>query len=63
MKIKVGDKVHDGEEEPIMIILTKEDKELIKDMADDATKYCAYPEGEYWIANDYEKIKNWMADV
>ena len=63
MKVKVGDKIYNAEEEPIMVILTKGDKKLIADMADDATKYCSYSEGENWMANDYKKIKEWMREV
>jgi len=45
MKVKVGDKIYDGEKEPIMIILTDKDKENIALMLDDCTKYCQYPDG------------------
>ena len=43
MKIKVGDKIYDGNDEPIMIILEGKDKENIANMSPNATKYCQYP--------------------
>jgi len=43
MKIKVGDKVYSGEQEPIMVILTEQDKKNIGNMIPGSTKYCVYP--------------------
>ena len=63
MKVKVGDKIYDGEKEPVMVILSKGEKQNIADMHPDATKYCVYPSEEKWIDNDYEKIKMWMRDI
>lgn len=58
MKVKVKDIVYDGFKEPVMIILTKQDKENIKNMLPDATKYCVYPDS--WSA---EEIKKWMKEI
>ena len=44
MKIKVGDKIYDGLEQPVMVVLSESDKENIKNMADECTKYCQYPD-------------------
>ena len=44
MRVKVGDKWYDGKEEPVMVELTDSDKENIANMAEDATKYCNYPD-------------------
>jgi len=55
MKVKVGNKIIDGENEPIMIILTDQDKANIKNMAPCATKYCMFPDG-----TDIEFIQAWM---
>lgn len=55
MKIKIGDKFYDPNEEPVMLILNDQDKENIKNMHPEATKYCAYPEG-----TDKEFIREWM---
>lgn len=56
MKIKVGNKVYDGEKEPVMVILTEQDKKNIANMLPEATRYCMYPSDEYSI--DY--IDKWM---
>ena len=63
MKVKVGDKVYDGEEEPVMVILSKGEKAQIANMHPDATKYCVYPSTEEWIEDDYVKIKKWMKEI
>lgn len=63
MKVKVGNKVYDSNNEPIMIILNNGEKQQIANMHPDATKYCQYPDDEEWMANDYEKIKNWMRSL
>lgn len=44
MKVKVGDKIYDGKKEPIMVILSDNDKELILKMDPKATKYLQYPD-------------------
>jgi hypothetical protein len=44
MKVKIGDTVYDGAEEPVMVILSPEDKQNIASMLPDATKYCSYPD-------------------
>lgn len=56
MKIKVGKKVYDGKDEPIMVILTKRDKRNIANMAPTATKYAQF------VANKFtmEEIDKWM---
>jgi hypothetical protein len=44
MIVKIGSKLYDGLTEPIMVILTEEDKKNIGNMHRDATKYCEYPD-------------------
>jgi len=44
MLVKIGNKLHDGFTEPVMIILTERNKKHIKDMVPDAKKYCEYPD-------------------
>lgn len=39
MKVKIGDKIHDSNEEPIMLILDDQDKENIKNMHSDKYKF------------------------
>lgn len=63
MKVKVGDKTYDGNNEPVMMILSKGEKEQIANMHPDAMKYCVYPSTEEWIEDDYAKIKAWMKEV
>lgn len=43
MKVKVGDKIYDSMVEPIMLIMSHNDRELIKMMKPDAHKYCTHP--------------------
>ena len=62
MKIKVGNKVYDGENEPVMVILSPKEKEQIANMGD-SKKYCVYPGEKKWIENDYKEIKRWMSEV
>jgi hypothetical protein len=58
MKVKVGNHVYDANEEPIMLILTDEDKQLINEMSPEATKYCAFPDGY-----PREKVIKWMRNI
>jgi len=62
MKVKVGNKIYDGEKEPVMVILSKGEKEQIANMAPDATKYCVYPSKKELIKDNYKAIKKWMAE-
>jgi len=43
MKVKVGNKVYDGEKEFVMVILDDIDKKNIEEMPEDLTKYCQFP--------------------
>ena len=43
MMVKIRDKYYDPNKEPIMIILTEQDKNNISNMSPDATKYCCFP--------------------
>ena len=38
MKVKVGNKIYDGENEPVMVILSKGDKKNIANMIPSGTK-------------------------
>jgi hypothetical protein len=60
MKVKVGNTIYDGNIEPVMVILSNEDKENIANMTENAHCYCAFPDDEKWQENDYEKIKDFM---
>jgi hypothetical protein len=55
MKVKVGDKIYNGEDEPVMVILTDSDKKNIANMLPECTKYAMYPD-EY----KHVDIEEWM---
>jgi hypothetical protein len=55
MKVKIGTRIYDANDQPIMLILDQQDKANITNMAPEATKYCAYPENF-----DETEIKTWM---
>ncbi len=59
MKVKVGDKIYDGEVEPVMVILTPGDKWNISHMGDQ-TCYASFPITEEYYKDDFAKIKDWM---
>jgi len=66
LKVKVGNKIHSSEKEPIMIILTEADKENIKNMKDTVTKYCVYPDNytpeqiqEFMVEEDLTQEETW----
>ncbi len=56
MKVRIGDKVYDGNDTPVMVILEDIDKENIRLMPKDSTKYCSYP--HYMSRADIEKWMN-----
>lgn len=58
MKVKIGNKIYDANDEPIMIILEGNDKENIRNMGTTATKYCSFPDS-YLVKN----IKQFMKIV
>jgi len=58
MKVKVGNKIYDGNEQPVMIILEGKDKENIKNMLPECTKYCMYPD-----TFTKEEISKWMSET
>ena len=55
MKVKIKDIIYDANEEPIMLILTDEDKMHIANMDRDCTKFCAFPDD-----TETEKIEEFM---
>lgn len=56
MWVKIKDKLYDSHEEPIMIILSEDDKSNISNMLPEAFKYCSYPDEGF----SEEFIKNFM---
>jgi len=59
MRIKVGNKVYSSEDQPIMVILTDQDKENINNMPKDAYRYCQYNTDKY----DAKYILEWMDEL
>jgi len=43
MKVKIGSTIHDSNDEPIMVILSEEEKELVRDMGGQM-RLCCYPD-------------------
>ncbi len=60
MKVKVGDKIFDSGEQPLMVILNQDERDQIRDMPPEGTKYCQYPDEEEWTKDHFKKIKKWM---
>lgn len=59
MKVKIGDKIYDTSIEPIMLILTKEDRENIENMVPSATKFCAFPKNHpIYLIEEFMKTDN-----
>ena len=58
MKVKVGNKIYDGEKEPIMLILTDRDKLNITHMNPKSTKYAQFPNGRL----NEDEINDFMGD-
>lgn len=55
MKVKVGNKIYDSNEEPIMIILDDTDKENISKMHKDKYKFISYPSDM-----KVDDVKSWI---
>ncbi len=56
MKVKIGNKIYDSENERVMIILSDGDKKNIQNMEPDCNKYCSYNTDD----NSDEDIIEWM---
>ena len=57
MKVKIGNTVFDGEDEPIMVILSALDKQNIADMAEAEARYACWPKGL-----DRDEMTAWVLD-
>jgi hypothetical protein len=44
MLVKIGDRLYDSEKQPIMVVLSDEEKVSIGGMSNDSHKYCSFPE-------------------
>lgn len=59
MKVKIGDKIYDGNEVPIMLILNDEEKKLIANMSPTLTKFAVYQREHF---SDVAAVQKWMAE-
>ena len=59
MKVKVGDKIFDGRDEPIMVILTEQDRKNIATMKPDMTRYAVFPTEKMTS----EEMIEWMEEI
>jgi len=57
MKVKIGNKIYDSENEPVMVILSDGDKKNIANMLEECTRYCSHPDS--WFSTD-EDAYDWM---
>ncbi len=69
MQVKIGDTWHRGDEEPVMVLLSEQDKENIRHMLPNATRYAVAPNGHFattqafatWMdAGLVQTFKRWM---
>lgn len=44
MKVKIGSSIYSSEDIPLLLILEEAEKEQIRNMPEDATKYLSYPD-------------------
>jgi len=61
MKVKVGDKIYDGEDELVMVILTDQDKVNIANMLPECDRYCVYVGGPDGYSE--QEVIDWMRKV
>jgi len=59
MRVKIGDKWFDGNEQPVMVELTDSDKQNIANMLPHCTKYAMFPDNDHRSTED---MKKWMSE-
>lgn len=57
MRIKIGDKIYHGEDEPIMVLLEQNDLDLLTQQPQAFRLLCMYPSDKY----EPEDILQWMS--
>ena len=55
MRIKIGDQIFDGSDQPIMVVLDETDRKNIANMPESATRYCLHPP-----MMDQKELDAWM---
>ena len=58
MIVKIGDNVVDSKDQPVMVILSDEDKRNIANMDPGANKYISYPDDL-----DPDEVQKWIEEV
>ena len=56
MKVKIGNTIFDAKEQPLMVILTDQDKKNIANMLPHCTMYASFP--DKWGTK--EEMEDWM---
>ena len=56
MKVKIGDKIYDSIEIPVVLIMDEYEKGLISEMGDDNSEFCSFPDN-YTIEDIQEFMK------
>lgn len=57
MRVKIGDKIIDSTYEPIIIVLSREEKDLISNMDEQDYHFCSFPE-----SFDLEELLKFMKE-
>ena len=58
MKVKIGTNWYDSDVQPIMVVLSAEEKNLIANMDGEANNFCAFPDG-----SAPEQIRAFMGEI
>lgn len=58
MRVKIGNKIYSDADEPIMVVLTNEDKFNLLYMPEDKFKYASAPDGYFDSVDDFLKWMN-----
>lgn len=59
MQVKIGDRTYSSADAPIMVILSAADKENIRNMHPDCTKYAEWDDASMTV----EQAEEWMGKV
>lgn len=63
MRIKVGDKIYDGADEPIMVIFTEHDKEVLKKALSNKKWQGTFSRNREGYFNTKEDKERWIDDI
>jgi ribosomal protein L15 len=60
MKIKIKNKIYDSEDEPIIVILSKEERRKIEKLRKEELTFCFFPSKPKWKNVNIKKIQEYM---